>query len=264
MVPVEKGLRFVCSDGYEVVNPGRVIVGKGPQLKETSEPYLKAASENFQPVDPLAEPDLYLRFAELDSTPEAFLGFADSYGFLLGETFATTQFSRIEPLTHWKSEQDNLKRTVRAWEIVSNEDLEALEQYLHVGEDGRIFYQDQLGFDSLSKDDFRLSGTEGDELGRHLRSLAIIVRRWVNARLKSEVAPQLARSESGGSNRSTLVLAPQSLAGALWLELAHDMTGSKPLKRCSVCGRWYQPARPSKGLYCSGACRQKAYRDRQT
>lgn len=68
------------------------------------------------------------------------------------------------------------------------------------------------------------------------------------------------------SNQPSLHLIPNTLLGAIWLQLARAVEGNKELRQCGGCGRWFElgpeTARKSKN-YCSTACRSRAYRGRK-
>lgn len=63
-----------------------------------------------------------------------------------------------------------------------------------------------------------------------------------------------------------LYLVPRSLLGALWLQFAQAVAGNKSYRQCEYCAAWFEvslgASRPTR-LYCSDACRFKAYRHRQ-
>lgn len=63
-----------------------------------------------------------------------------------------------------------------------------------------------------------------------------------------------------------LYLVPRSLLGAMWLQFAQAVAGNKSYRQCEYCRKWFEvsleASRPTR-LYCSNACRFKAYRKRQ-
>lgn len=62
-------------------------------------------------------------------------------------------------------------------------------------------------------------------------------------------------------------LDPSTLLAAIWLQFALAVSGNRAYQNCKECGRWFEvspeKARKSK-LFCSQACRSKAYRERQS
>lgn len=65
---------------------------------------------------------------------------------------------------------------------------------------------------------------------------------------------------------AALRIGPATLLGALWLQFALAIDGNREYRSCTTCGRFYEldpaVARTNR-LYCTDACRMKAYRDRK-
>jgi hypothetical protein len=63
-----------------------------------------------------------------------------------------------------------------------------------------------------------------------------------------------------------LVPQPDSLLGALWLQFAQAVIQNKQYRRCESCAEWFeispQVARAER-VFCSTACRSRAYRQRR-
>lgn len=63
-----------------------------------------------------------------------------------------------------------------------------------------------------------------------------------------------------------LHLQPYTLLGAMWIQLALAISGNKELLQCPECCRWFEmtpDVTRSTRLYCSDACRSRAYRTRK-
>lgn len=63
-----------------------------------------------------------------------------------------------------------------------------------------------------------------------------------------------------------LEIMPNTLLGALWLQLAETISGSKKHRACAACGNWFEvsPEKFRKSRhYCSEPCRSRAYRSRK-
>jgi hypothetical protein len=61
-------------------------------------------------------------------------------------------------------------------------------------------------------------------------------------------------------------LTPTTLLGAMWLQFLAWIGSRTEFRQCKVCGRWFKLARGVSRIdrvFCSRACRSKAYRDRQ-
>jgi hypothetical protein len=70
------------------------------------------------------------------------------------------------------------------------------------------------------------------------------------------------------SDRPRFRIVASHLAGALWMQLARYVDGDKDYVQCVVCNKWLEISLDETGfrtsrLYCSNACRSKAYRARQ-
>jgi hypothetical protein len=58
-------------------------------------------------------------------------------------------------------------------------------------------------------------------------------------------------------------IVPQSLIGALWLQLAGAIGTGTQFRRCDRCGAWFEVSGRVDRKLCSGACRSASYRGRQ-
>jgi hypothetical protein len=85
----------------------------------------------------------------------------------------------------------------------------------------------------------------------------------VNAHLNTRIETQLLMDPK--TARPVFFTMPNSLIGALWLQLAQAIDGKKDFQQCQVCRNWFELA-PDKArsdkVYCSQACRSRAYRVR--
>lgn len=80
---------------------------------------------------------------------------------------------------------------------------------------------------------------------------------------KPSAAPQF---ELGVEGTPVLRFSPVNLSSALFLQFAHSVSGNKNFRACEACSNWIEvtpgAGRPEK-LYCSDACRMRAYRKRK-
>ena len=67
-------------------------------------------------------------------------------------------------------------------------------------------------------------------------------------------------------DRLRLQLMPTNLLEAMWLQFGQAVASDKSFRQCRECGTWFKnspkTARSDK-IFCSGACKAKAYRERQ-
>ncbi len=68
------------------------------------------------------------------------------------------------------------------------------------------------------------------------------------------------------SRKMTFQISPHTLLGALWLQFSQAVSGDKSFQSCIQCGKLFEIAqgRRKSRMFCSDACRFKAYRERQT
>jgi hypothetical protein len=82
--------------------------------------------------------------------------------------------------------------------------------------------------------------------------------------LRGRVRVSFARDKRVGG--FVLQILPINLLGAIWLQLAETISGSKKHRACEACGEWFevspQKYRKSKH-YCGEHCRSRAYRSRK-
>jgi hypothetical protein len=98
---------------------------------------------------------------------------------------------------------------------------------------------------------------------------SMLVADMINEGLKGRAGPKISRiaAPDTGMQGFQFGLAPRSLLGAMWLQLASAADSGRNYERCSSCESWFEVApglgRPDK-TYCSTACRMRAYRRRKT
>lgn len=175
---------------------------------------------------------LFRTFADLPISAQSIVNFADRFGFLGGT--ATRRYRMTdghigfgEPVDVWHDAIRDMRVVVQAWDRARRDDP-----------DGRPRWQGR------------------DELRR--------VQRAVNAKLSAETGARLLWVADEG--HLALRLRPDSLLGALWLQLAQAIDGNARYRSCRVCSAWFElhPDRArTDRAYCSDACRFKAYRGRQ-
>jgi len=87
--------------------------------------------------------------------------------------------------------------------------------------------------------------------------------RVLNRRLQQGLTASFALDDAGNMS---LTVCPQNLLQAMWLQLGRAVAEHKTYRRCAVCRDWFElspeVARTNR-RYCSVACRNKEYRDRQ-
>ena len=99
----------------------------------------------------------------------------------------------------------------------------------------------------------------------HVREALWLLRELINAGIKGRLLePEFSIDIVQGDCR--FKFSPDSLIGLLWYQLAQAVEGNEEFRQCDDCTTWFrvapQVARKSR-LYCSDACRSRAYRKRK-
>lgn len=228
---------------------------------------------------------LFLAFAEIDPEPEKILAFANKYGLLgfemenpVSGTMSLT--SPAEFISMWKEEITTMQRALDLWRLVEKQDIPALTESLApymrwIEADTEFRSGNSTGaHDDLPRDldpkwlrYFRMNPHCLDwfRTGNVLLPARCRVQAVVNEQLTGRTSPRVLWDDAERS-RWGLYFVPNSLAGALWLQMAQAITLKRDYRRCRQCNTWFEidhyTARTNR-YFCSNACRSKAYRDRQ-
>lgn len=231
---------------------------------------------------PLEDPDtsgLFRIFAEAEDSEAGFLAFANKYGSLLergdpGETsmFTVQGWPGHEPgagwgerLETWATEVHDMRRCVQLWDALRNQNLPMLRDSMevHCERAGGAWVVPRDGGQHVYLPEEVATQAPGVDL---VKAAYIYIAALSNERLGEHTAPRLLYSPK--KQRPLVFLMPRNLLGALWLQFAKAVEGNKVYHRCQGpgCGQWYEvdpdKNRTSK-LFCSTACRSKAYRERK-
>ncbi len=206
-----------------------------------------------------------------------------------------------EPLGIWFDEIREMRAAVRLWDMAKRDNREALEALIEF-EDKAILWSygrqrgehrengpDEAGqipwdeviagmppWDTFSAPEMvvhqnyvadpvsnpeRLDLIEKKDF---VTAAFFVVQDFINDGLRARASPELKWEAS--QQRHATHLVPSSLIGALWLQLALAVEGNKEHRQCHECKSWFEifpgSGRPDK-LYCSDACRMRAYRKRK-
>lgn len=193
-------------------------------------PYFLAAIDKWRerPISPIKEnPNLFLEFASLSEKPDDILGFANKWG-LLGEP--------VRPLPH-----AILQRRFDAKPAIHL--LEPVSEWLFAIGSIRSLV---AIFSKVNDEDWY------DRLG------------FLNSQLVASLNVKL--EYDAESRDPTLKLLPKSLSAAMYLQIASAITEHAGYRDCVVCKKWFEISRSyaarSDKIYCSDACRMRAYRIR--
>jgi len=229
---------------------------------------------------------LFRTFAETPPTKEGVLAFANKYGHLgdkdndvfigLPDGKEGHVMGTGETLSFWHKEISAMARALELWDAVKRGTLEVLSRYI-AWEKGGVNYDSHRGMDTkdlkppysrhmewIAAPEIHPEWLERFRPGDLAFPALFYVQKVINDHLAGRVSPRLL----WGRDRTRLgfYIVPGSLIGAMWLQFAQAIDGNKNYRRCEECRTWYEVspevARTSK-LYCSNACRSRAYRGRQ-
>ena len=238
---------------------------------------------------PLAAfPGLFRVFTDTEPSREGVKAFADRFGRLGGDVEKQIPLDDRpsgkgvlagagEALAAWSDEILTMRFAIDLWEAARNGDVGRLQQVIHWKQDGNGVLVDThagLPDGQLPQGGSKVSWIArtdlGDDvLGRFVRGDLVkpalhYVQSKINEKLEGRASPRLLWDAK--RERLGLYIVPAGLIGALWLQLARAVERDSRFRRCAECGIWFElspgTARADK-LYCSTACRIKAYRKRQ-
>jgi hypothetical protein len=262
----------------------RILVGGGP---------VRDALKIKRIYDPLSESLIWIQFAELAPTEAALLQFAQQYGRLggrlerqltgflrlprdfipeplefpdpdapgswvefLGESVDDwiTEIKKIKPLFEfWKllRSGDSLKLAdkIKVRKINRRQQLHFLGDFAPIG-DGfteRVLIDDDWWYPAWKKQDW-------ETLTR------MFLHEQVTQELHGLVTARMIWDYK--MNRSSLVIAPSSLLGVVWLQFARALEGEERgtiFRQCANCGKWLdiRSGERADRKYCDDNCRKK-------
>jgi hypothetical protein len=269
----EDGYRWVETPVHKGVEGQASLLDAGkektaPQWGLTDEPS-SVAYTHYQPLE--SETGLYRRFIEIDPLDrDSILAFAHQYGMLglsllaADRTLGGGKLTYVETEETWKREIRQMQHTVSVGDMFRDKNVSGLSQVLHELGPGRWQYKPvhdgQERIENIAPvDDLFVPGNIIIPAG-------FLVQRWINQKLASSSSPQVLYDVAAG--RRVIRIMPRSLIGAMWLQLAQTIDGSRYHKPCKECSRWFEVSTESTGKrinreFCSDACKSKNYRRRK-
>lgn len=186
----------------------------------------------------------------------------------------------------WLDEARAMRRCVALWDLLRADDRESLSRLVHWRADperGRSVClaatpdlsgpPDVTAGDSVfyaKGDEVIASATIHPELlgefedGDPVKPAQFHLQKVINSRLAQSVEARLLWDEARGG--MALHFVPRDFLAGLWLQFAQAFTGNKDHGRCDNCGAWFEISRDAareSRVYCSPACKQRAYRGRR-
>lgn len=155
-----------------------------------------------------------------------------------------------------------MRDVLELWDLAQSGDEDRLAALFEIWGDGPFVHLDYYKEGSPLGELSFITAFETPELVRSALLLAI----WqLNERLRERTSAAV--SLNTVEEPPTLRLAPKGLIGALWLQAALVISGSRRLKVCPVCGKLFAVAKGRNTrrdrVYCSHRCKIRAYRQRK-
>lgn len=276
----------VCSSGYEWRD-----IQNGDTVRNLLVPKLIDGSYTPKPYDPFdSRPDLFRLFCGKEITKTTVLEFANRYGPLgwsqeagcdpIAAEAGVIEMYSGESLAAWKEAHARLRTAVRLWDAIQVRDVRALNNRIRFWFRGKMYrlsplmyhdrtyveaYGDSLQEDKVPQDlmDFaeHLSLNPNDKGGRKLYLLVgkavRLLQYTVNLRIR-----HLTRAALLWDTRDldcAIHVVPCNLLGAMWLQLAVEITALRESPKCQECGEYFI-AKRAKAKYCSTRCRVRNWR----
>lgn len=249
------------------------------------EPALIELGETPRPYKP--DPDLFLKFASVSPDADAeILSFANSYGLLGGDprclapepkhkgegTTAVTGELR----SHWQEHLHKMKAAVSLWQAINSDDTALLAKCIRWRSPDHVTYEWPPSSEWLtpwsSRGIITSPGVNPHLLKRFrpgdvIMPARIYLQEVVNKNLDQLVAPRLLWTPPD-REKMGLFIAPKSLIGCLWLQLANAIADFRKFRTCKSCSKPMLVAPEGSGYRanrrtCSNACRIRLYARRK-
>lgn len=298
--PVE-GFRWV--QDAERANPlGKQYSAEGPRpalpsdylLPTRSGPAMIATVQQAKPIYPLEESMLFLRFAKLDCTQPAILGFANEYGPLgvrepiVSQSWRSPDGTRPvlygEWFDEWIKAIHAMWPLVWIWEMLQKNDVRRLGQHIiWRPQRNTVFFNQKPPPTSRDTDDlpFREGANPSRVIiadnmfnyrdqfqlwkpGDPIEPARFFLTVEMNKHMVKAVSSFLMLDEDESFIPITM---PRNLLGALWLQFYRAITGETRLRQCEVCMEWMDVTNKNRNKrqhkVCGSRERQRRYRDRK-
>ena len=154
-----------------------------------------------------------------------------------------------------------MKRAVSLWEAVEKQDEASLLSRL-----GRRWRPSgaSLGRDTVLFGGYKHDVAEKIDPSNVLARGRLILSELIGKKLRDHAAPELVPDER--ARELSLSIVPQNLLGAMWVQFARTVEGSRDIRRCATCGTWLfisPDTFRTNRRYCSDTCRVRTHKLRQ-
>jgi hypothetical protein len=267
------------------VNPPDAIdLGSVPAERAGRRALMRLTRDDI-PLHPFRDhPGLFRTFVDVRPEPDSVIEFANQFGSLGvtnqefsspgGETEDAVVAPRHklgEPLRSWRRELVEMREWVELWEATQNDRTWDLgKRIIWTGRD-QVYYRRKyrLGL-SVDPDTLTLIASRSEDTdtfrrfdpGDLLLPAVTQLQRAINERLPKSGTPRLLWDDAW-TGLSILPI-PRDLIDCLWVQFALAVASDARFRRCQQCKRWFPEDGRSDRVFCSDACRAKAYRLRKT
>ena len=253
----------------------------------TSGVALGAASESHDYMPLQSHGTLYRQLADL-KTEQDIIDFADSFGSLTrgklitlpnGKTRRRQLVGMGEEVEFWYQNIQAMRRAVCLWDAIKNRDDEALNKMIQWKGNDRVIYirytprfRIQIIASKRRRPLLLKQFTPGDLIA----PAKSLVQDWTNQGMDGQVSPRLLQvlppqeTELKEFHRLGMYIVPQSLIGALWLQLALAIDGNKEYRKCEngQCSELIEISLDPSGrrvdrVFCSPRCKMQVQRDKE-
>jgi hypothetical protein len=241
-------------------------------------------ARRYAPLD--EETGLFRILADVEVSREGLLAFANRYGWL-GNTQVTVHDPKLQgpgQIPHrpgelwrvWVDAVKSLHLAVRLWEMARMGDTVGLAQHVRWVDDDLFYcFSDPQWMNARIEDPLPAGercwyirrSMEDQFLNIHPGDLVVPARYCVQLEMNRQLWDIGARLLWNRSHtHQELCFVPSHLLAAVWLQFAQAVDGNRGYRSCEQCGRWFELS-PKMGradkLFCTGACRSRAARERQ-
>ena|ERR1700683_2469930 len=285
---------YRCLAGHEWIDSRSVaFYGSGDEVLAQETRFLVERREGnplYRQFHPIVDsPTLYREFAHLDDTEEAYLAFANRYGWLGIQsmlvreqgTYASFRQTSGEPFHQWRIARIKMRRVTDVLDAIQARDSAAIQRWFTFLP-GRVLYHrkddglgEQMSVVSAPENDIRKHiwdwASAAPDGERPFRFAAGYAQQEINDAMSNsdgDAAATFARVVlDGDRDVMSLRMVPGNLLAAMWLQCARVLTLNPTFKDCEYCGKWFElspDARRKQSKYCSGRCKVAAYRKRNS
>jgi hypothetical protein len=282
---------LVPDAGFEWVSGNETDIAFRPAEPIGEQRFLVPKSDSLgaRLYSPLREhTGLFRAFAELQPTESAVQEFANKYGFLTGNRKfirsgtaprkgssltgisrtmggITTFLERGDGLDDWRNQTHQLARVVRCLDALKSPRQEELFKLVRWAHDGKAVFVELEKHHRVLIAGEHVNAERFRRISPHdlVAPLWFFVQQEINDHIAAHgVSPRLLWNQQ---SKLEIRMVPDSLLGALWLQIATAIDANATFNTCKACRKWFAAGEEVRAgaKYCSNACRQKNKRARE-